>query len=209
MTLDLDAIEARVAALAVVAPGPWRVLGDWDEESQQWPIFDADHCAVNGQHGERQAADFIAAARTDVPALIARVRELEADLGGFERRAKKAGTRVLEIEFELAVCKAHLEKHRPWSEAYSRDVADLSNDASELLERAEKAEARVTELEAKLARATWDTIEACIAKARLVRGHDKPDTTGGFETGVDNVISELEDMQIDQDRMDGLEKQGR
>ncbi len=58
--LDLDAIEARCDA---ATRGPWKV--DLD-------VFDK-------QGQELRDATFIAAARTDVPALLALVRELEAE----------------------------------------------------------------------------------------------------------------------------------
>ncbi|MFD5564487.1 hypothetical protein [Kitasatospora griseola] len=72
--LDLDTIQARCNA---AIPGPWyqaafTVVGSGTQ------VADTAYAAsMNNSHAN---AAFIAAARTDVPALIARVRGLEADL---------------------------------------------------------------------------------------------------------------------------------
>ncbi len=78
MTLDLDAIEARVEA---ATEGPWTVganagcgccrwIRQGDEDGPQ--ICNAD---------DRGDDQFIAHARTDVPALVAEVRRLREALG--------------------------------------------------------------------------------------------------------------------------------
>ena len=92
--MNLDEIEARANA---ATPGPW------DVERETGLISTDDGCAVASIHphgnvrtvihtGERYShsdAAFIAAARSDVPALIARVRELEAELDELWTRYKK------------------------------------------------------------------------------------------------------------------------
>lgn len=74
--INVDAIEARTAA---ATPGPWKVHGRLPscvvedreiKKGEPWRRVVTDTT--------RENAAFIAAARTDVPALCARVRELEA-----------------------------------------------------------------------------------------------------------------------------------
>jgi hypothetical protein len=109
--LDLDAIETRAKAatpgpwstsgLAVMAPTRWIASGGWDD---------------NGGCLSQETLDFIVAARTDVPALIARVRELEHELSSpssplaqavehWRWRAEKAEARVAELERRLDVAR--------------------------------------------------------------------------------------------------------
>lgn len=84
--IDLDAIEARANA---ATPGPWRYLG---KNRIDTPVIDVDEANWGGEElsgyrlicadddGAWRYADveFIAHARADVPALVARVRELHA-----------------------------------------------------------------------------------------------------------------------------------
>ena len=88
--IDLDEIERRANA---ATPGPWR-----DKHqvcSEVWgQAPDSQTCSMQiARIGHAQFdplnAAFIAAARTDVPALIARVRELEAEC---ERQSTLAAT---------------------------------------------------------------------------------------------------------------------
>jgi hypothetical protein len=75
--LNLDAIEARANA---ATEGPWRV------DQSGWGVNDANDMLVVADLGawleaggaNLKVATFIAAARSDVPALVAHVRELEA-----------------------------------------------------------------------------------------------------------------------------------
>lgn len=90
--LDLDAIEARANA---ATEGPWEAMCfDSDHSKYEFSCsvitedvgdsvcgFDALGRLGNERHAKDDGwhdAQFIAAARTDVPALVARVRELEA-----------------------------------------------------------------------------------------------------------------------------------
>lgn len=92
MTLDeLEALAAKAT------PGPWRA-GRVEHEGKVWAPY-AD--GIAGPYGERcllnmnlhfpHTADreFIAAARTEVPALIARVRKLEAENSTLRERVAK------------------------------------------------------------------------------------------------------------------------
>lgn len=98
MKPDLDAIRARCEA---ATPGPWRVDGStYDEDCNE-------HLAPYGLEGPNErliwssgggeyahpdmaTAQFIAAARTDIPALLAYIDELE-------RRLKEIGAQVDEL----------------------------------------------------------------------------------------------------------------
>lgn len=92
--LDLDAIEARAAA---VYPGPWRA-GTLEAEGKVWAhdpeALGGPSCGercvfIANKHFEHTAnREFIAHARQDVPDLVARVRELEAQLAATEAEAR-------------------------------------------------------------------------------------------------------------------------
>ena len=77
--LDLDAIEARANA---ATPGPWTFLPDQRLERRGLGILGPsfERVALMPEPAGAHPADalFVAHARTDVPALVARVRELEA-----------------------------------------------------------------------------------------------------------------------------------
>jgi hypothetical protein len=77
---DLDRIEARAEA---ATPGPW--FAKENDLIGGWCVMPVDDVPSNGVHevadfAHREAAEFIAAARSDVPALVARVRALEAEV---------------------------------------------------------------------------------------------------------------------------------
>jgi hypothetical protein len=75
--LDLIAISARAAA---AAPGPWVAVAGTRRVSKE----NGDRVAVvlDPVDDGRADAEFIAAARTDVPAMVARVLHPEAQLAG-------------------------------------------------------------------------------------------------------------------------------
>ena len=82
--LNVDAIGARADA---ATPGPWRALGTGVRGGDHWYVVDSTesiasiHANDGSDEDQRERdAEFIAHARTDIPALIARVRELEAEL---------------------------------------------------------------------------------------------------------------------------------
>jgi hypothetical protein len=78
--LDLDAIEARAAAATEPTDeGGWMVEGGsrWDVYSGKQSDMSTD---IAGFIFMRPDADFIAAARADVPALVAEVRRLRTAL---------------------------------------------------------------------------------------------------------------------------------
>ena len=67
--LDLDALERLAAEAQVTAPLPWRVF--------EGTVIDGDDVQV--AECSVAEADYIAAAANAVPALVARVRELESE----------------------------------------------------------------------------------------------------------------------------------
>jgi hypothetical protein len=70
--IDLDAIEARANA---ASPGPWTRTDSYD------PEINVDVCNADGNLVGPDDEEFIASARTDVPALVAEVRALRKLLG--------------------------------------------------------------------------------------------------------------------------------
>ncbi|AZS12364.1 hypothetical protein SEA_KENNA_88 [Gordonia phage Kenna] len=104
--LDLDAIEARARA---ATPGPWE-FHDEDIHRNPWvtrkivrdnePYHELNVLKVRmARHARDECcwpptstdAEFIAHARTDVPALVSRVRELEAFVAGIRAETTFAG----------------------------------------------------------------------------------------------------------------------
>lgn len=84
--LDLGAIEARAAA---ATPGPWEadhntpfsdeLVGIFATDQKRYVLRVEDQCMVDDDQIARTPdAEFIAHARTDVPALVAEVRRLSA-----------------------------------------------------------------------------------------------------------------------------------
>ena len=80
--LDLDAIQARADA---ATPGPWFAHEDWPGRVFAESEFNAHVARVTGSNPEPNER-FIAAARTDVPALLAEVRRLRAERDEFCNR---------------------------------------------------------------------------------------------------------------------------
>ena len=90
--LDLDAIQARADA---ATPGPW-CTDSWEiyqgteyVAGAEW-IGETCRGRVDGLAQDRADAEFVAAARTDVPALLAEVRRLRASVAELERPAVEA-----------------------------------------------------------------------------------------------------------------------
>lgn len=81
--LDLDAIEARANA---ATPGPWMVVGGdgfevyapWDEDARKHGEFDQHIASCDAHERSHPNAVFIAAARTDVLALVAALRAAQS-----------------------------------------------------------------------------------------------------------------------------------
>jgi hypothetical protein len=120
--LDLDAIEARLES---IKPGgfddEWTASLYEENEPQApdgWIVMGLDACleasicqVFGGNQDPEAISKFIAAARTDIPTLIAEIRRLRSNLGdngGSEASPLKAGDLVWEIESLLdAACKVN------------------------------------------------------------------------------------------------------
>ena len=79
MALDLDAIRARAEA---ATPGPWKVWGDDDGDSEDvFSVFDGEHnsLGLTGYYRRNALAnaEFTANARQDIPDLLAEVERLQ------------------------------------------------------------------------------------------------------------------------------------
>ncbi len=120
--LDLDALDALAAA---ATPGPWEVEFDGTEPAAVYAddggIGTAYICrdlAQGVSYGEADAA-FIAAAREAVPALTARVRELEAG-DTFLRLAQVAAAERDEARAENARLRAQVDAVTALCDEYVR-----------------------------------------------------------------------------------------
>lgn len=124
--LDLAAIEGRANT---ATPGPWgaywgnrigrgvEILGDGSgslvSATQDVAEIPDDRCDWDDEDAVEVSseadAEFIAHARQDVPALVARVRQLEAELGELRRLGEQAigaeARAVRELEAELATAR--------------------------------------------------------------------------------------------------------
>jgi hypothetical protein len=157
--LDLDAIEARAKA---ATPGPWRIVRNG--LGQSCGVVDADGRIVPRAHagpwdpeGVTSPDDvFVAHAREDIPALIARVRELEhrveqlTDYSVLSQDYDAKCARVAELEAMLTETSANMSK---WSTRFTDLAAEHESLArgcvhtitllGEELERIEKLEAEI------------------------------------------------------------------
>lgn len=114
MSLDLDAIEQRAAA---ATPGPWWVVRDnadgfYGEDA--YNVHGGENVAI-AQGGpvedggpdvgacDRADAEFIAHAREDVPALVAEVKRLHADVRWANERSERLAARLVETRRALLV----------------------------------------------------------------------------------------------------------
>ena len=98
--IDLDAIEARANA---ATPGPWLVLRGMDCTHVRAQDGHFETGCINWDGRDASDADFIAAARTDIPALIARVREQEQE--------------IAKLREVVAFFACTIRSGEPWSEA--------------------------------------------------------------------------------------------
>lgn len=74
----LDEIQARADA---ATDGPWTWASHRTVDGDEWAVFDPhDWALASNRDGWTPDAEFIAAARTDVPWLIEQVRKLDAAL---------------------------------------------------------------------------------------------------------------------------------
>lgn len=144
---ELTAIEQRANA---ATPGPWTTTNVYDgmagvdDANGRLIVFFGPDSKTGEFYHDWPEAEFIAHARTDIPALIAEVRRL---------REIEAFLRIDRDEAQRGYKKASARAGNATSRAESAE-----RHASRLRERAEAAEARVRELEAAIARAVTITI---------------------------------------------------
>lgn len=95
--LNLTAIRARADA---ATPGPWHIVERFGISAPGYQGYEPNSwaCLANVDDGEScrgdQDADFIAAARTDVPALCDEVTALRAKLAQSEARVRELEERI-------------------------------------------------------------------------------------------------------------------
>lgn len=183
--LDLDAIQARLNA---ATPGPWYAdgseiyAGDPDMHTLHAPWV-GETCNVDlPDHGDRNAT-FVAAARTDVEQLVARVRRLEGQLAEMTHcrdnaiRALHRDDIDTDIDVEEAITEALHGPGWDWEDErtpslIARDVApEIRPALAKATQQRDEARARVRELEAE--RALYVGVEPTIAEemAELTRGY--------------------------------------
>ncbi len=119
---DIDAIQA---VLDATPDGPW-ATGRVNEDGSQFfgTVFDPDDSSEPGVllgDALPEIAEFVVAARTDIPALLARVRELEAAVQRVEALHKVAedmdcnNTRHTDYSFDCPECYAYCDYcHETW-----------------------------------------------------------------------------------------------
>lgn len=201
MTLDLDTIQARCNA---ATPGPWGyfdgddyadIAADYQQTGrgsytcrQGIARIEADSFFDDSAHEDadeddaadqmRSNATFIAHARTDVPALIARVRELEADLTEMIHcrdnaiRALHRDDIDTDIDVEDTVANALWGPGWDWEDErtprrIARDVApEIRPALAKATQQRDAALVRVRELEQQLA-----TTRAELERERAGKGH--------------------------------------
>ena len=162
---ELDAISERAEK---ATPGPW---GEVAESGEWWlsgpDIYDDAVMSTNDTEISQADVDFIAAARTDVPALVAEVRrlrgKLEAATASAEAAEKDANElradnemnnhyagRALDAERKLAAMTARAEAAEADRAAVHAANKTLNQERRALLKRAKTAEKTATKLNNRL-----------------------------------------------------------
>ena len=106
---DLDAIRARCDA---ATPGPWKAVAYWHDGPMSDVMSPSGEpfCCVSFEKPdaalEDATAQFIAAARTDIPALLAYIDELERDLLNERATFESCNRARMHCEYECATLKA-------------------------------------------------------------------------------------------------------
>ena len=158
MKPDLDAIRARCGA---ATPGPWRVDGStYDEDCNE-------HLAPYGlegpnerliwssgggeyTHPDMNTAQFIAAARTDIPALLAYIDDLERDLL-HERATFESCNRARQhCEHECATLKARTT-YTVGETEWAQRIAVAEQRFVDEYDARKAAEREIAELKARIA----------------------------------------------------------
>ncbi len=130
MTIDLQAIKALADA---ATPGPWEEVA----ESGEWWITGPDienGFVINTTRGITQAnADFIAAAREAVPALLAEVERLTAEVGEMDALADEMTSRIEYMGTDLSVAKSQRDEARREVERLTALLSDYASKVAKLI----------------------------------------------------------------------------
>lgn len=124
---DLDAIEKRAAA---ATPGPWRECGDILQGKSAIRISSKDLFCSYDTMSMQNADDarFIAAARSDVPALLAEVRRLQAELSDNKTFIAAALSVVRSIDADMSTLGFRMTKLAAAIEACDLDPVAVAWD---------------------------------------------------------------------------------
>ena len=197
---DLDAIEARANAAARAYPEPWEVDGDAvivvddPDAPRGFPTFSrVAECPTPA------VAEFIANAREDVPALVARVRDLEADATAASDDARDA--LAARDEAEAALCSVW-RVLAPCADDIPRvlrgddEVADVETITSRVRDLAAKLDASAQafdDLVADVWRATGETHEPpADTAALLARVAGQRESLDGYRRAAVDVSERLD-----------------
>lgn len=172
--LDLDGIEARANA---ATPGPW-CTDSWEiyqgseyEAGAEW-IGETCRGRVEGLAQDRADAAFVAAARTDVPALLAEVRRLRAELAAETRlhsgtiddrdRAQDMADKLAYAVAPEEVIGEHSSMNCPWENALDlitpmAEVDKLRQQVAAVADLCDAAEKQATRWEQPLPVPEWVT----------------------------------------------------
>lgn len=121
--LDLAAVKARIAG---ATEGPW--AADVHSDGRAWIDMPSVDGHAFGMHGFGPDAEFIAHARTDMPALVDRLEQAEAEV---ERlRGVVAGVEALGRNWLRLSGTAMTNEVREWTAAAGRSVLHRLKDPS-------------------------------------------------------------------------------
>lgn len=159
---DLDAIRRRLDG---VTPGPWFPINQNDEESEWFSRYEEDpmvvtadsnpgnFCAIareisSGERDGNANAEFIAAARTHVPALADEVEQLRAELARADAQLIAANRRADGLHADLVSAtkantayaneNARLRQDRDTKADIAKNRAVIITDLGEVITRVEK-----------------------------------------------------------------------
>lgn len=108
--LDLDAIQQRSN---LATPGPWTAGGEW---IHPWELtLSATYPMIELDSTEQGAADaaFIAAARTDVPVLVAEIERLRAVTENLLNQLGDAADKLLALGWDDVAAQMEAGTYRP------------------------------------------------------------------------------------------------
>ena len=124
--LDLNALDALTAA---TPPGPWRAVGTEVYGPSPDCLWIADARDPGAEDGGQAVARLIAAARVALPALVAEVRRLRAELDTIQRSE----------DTELAITRAERDRYLDQLTDVIRERDDLAERVATLCQIAQEA----------------------------------------------------------------------